>query len=295
MTILQAYNIELNKDDLSRFHLWENYRNEITDYLIRNMPLNKSILILGSGNSDDIDLSRIKSVASRLTLADIDTEALNSSLDKYLLKKDEANIITVDFTGLTNTALLEELHTSLVLAKSKSDIDVIFDQYENYLSNYRFQIESNQRYGIIIISPLYTQLILPVFLEIYYSLKNVNYPSNTLLYIFDKMMEVTALVIDNFNQSLINILDENGHVYQLSDIFETTFKDTFYHTLGKDIRNTIKMDSHLEEYTRKFGPGAGDYGCENLKEYLKEVSHQWFIWPFTESRRMFVKATIFIK
>lgn len=93
---------------------WEQYRNALTDYLISrtdsfSVPLQFSqhmagnqmqptLLVIGAGACNDLDLSRLIPLFSKITLLDNDKEALEAALINYHL--EQCNRITLSVASL---------------------------------------------------------------------------------------------------------------------------------------------------------------------------------------------------
>ena len=102
------------------FRDWEQYRNALTDYLIDctdsfSVPLyfshsmtenqiKPSLLVIGAGACNDLDLSRLISHFSKITLLDNDRQALESALTSYHLEHcNEIDLSIASLNGLTDT------------------------------------------------------------------------------------------------------------------------------------------------------------------------------------------------
>lgn len=84
------------------FERWTDYRKRITEYLISKMDEGKTVAILGVGEANDLDLSKIHSHVSKLTLVDIDLEKIKKATRKYGLEgSNKISIVQADFVGIT--------------------------------------------------------------------------------------------------------------------------------------------------------------------------------------------------
>ncbi|MGD9909697.1 MAG: hypothetical protein AB7U79_03730 [Candidatus Izemoplasmatales bacterium] len=293
MNYLRDFYEQLNQSENDRFARWKEYRLALTSMILPYLTSSDSCFVGAVGNADDIDLEQLNKATSNLTLADIDEDAINRGVQKYHLD-GEVKTLQTDFTNLSQTDLLEELYTTLILAKSKTDIDIYMEKFEEVFTSIE-KSKSTLEYDVIILLPIYTQMLIPIFHQSYQALKEKGIDIHLLNYAFEEMMVVASKSIDYLNKSLINQLKDNGTMISISDIFEADITSPFYLKLSKDIHHPSKMDAHLKEYQNKFGYGAGDFGVENLEEYLNPVTHQWLIWPFSEQAHFFVKLTIFKK
>jgi len=293
LNYLRDFYEQLNQSDSSRFEKWKDYRQQLSKIIMPSLNSSKHLLVIASGNGDDIDLSLFSQNVSTLSLADIDTDAMKRSLETHHL--DSSTILyPIDFTNLSSTDLLEELYTTLILAKSKTDVDIYIEKLEKVVFSKNTSLPE-QQYDIIIVCPIYTQMLIPIFYQSYQALKEKGLEQNLLNYAFEEMMALVSKTIDHFNHILSELLHHGGSLISISDIFESDIASPFYMKLSKDILDTKKMDQHLHNYQNKYGYGAGDFGQQNLEDYLSIQNHQWMIWPFSEQSHFFVKLTTFIK
>lgn len=99
---------------------WKDYRNSLTNYIIRetnqiSLPLSfhanmnenallPSLAILGAGACNDLDLSKLLSHFSRITLLDYDTVAMQNALTTYHLNDcPYIECKTISFNGINDT------------------------------------------------------------------------------------------------------------------------------------------------------------------------------------------------
>jgi len=99
---------------------WENYRNTVTDYLIaqtnqvslplsfhpsmRRTELLPTLAILGAGACNDLDLRRLSSHFSKITLLDYDTGSMQQALNTYHLKHtNTVECLTLSLNGITSS------------------------------------------------------------------------------------------------------------------------------------------------------------------------------------------------
>jgi hypothetical protein len=79
---------------------WTSYRNKLTDIILDEKP--ESVMLVGAGRCNDIDLKRILSAAEKVICIDIDEEAmhfLKSDMPQELLQKFDYRILSL--TGIT--------------------------------------------------------------------------------------------------------------------------------------------------------------------------------------------------
>ncbi len=155
------------------------------------------------------------------------------------------------------------------------------------IRKYTFPLE--EKYDLIIVSPIYTQLLFQQGLSNINILHNLNYPENLLNHIQNKLLDLMPTVINRFNQNIRSSLTEKASVIVISDIFEAHNNSIFYENT-KGLKN---IESIYKEYLSTYGIGIGDYGLINMSESLEENTSQWFEWPFNENKTLFVKAVVY--
>lgn len=99
---------------------WEHYRNTLTDYLIAqtdqvSLPLSfypgmkqteilPTLAILGAGACNDLDLQRLSTHFSKITLLDYDTDSLQQALNTYHLEHTgTVECLPVSLNGITES------------------------------------------------------------------------------------------------------------------------------------------------------------------------------------------------
>jgi hypothetical protein len=291
--IQKEFNQILNRSDSNRFNDWQAYRYDLTNHLldvISKFTKKPKVIIIGTGNADDINLRRIEEKANQLVLTDIDDKALNSAKEKYQLTK--ADIITMDYLGFDDNELWNNFLTNII----KLDID----EYEDYLNKMFQQSKTSpllkhlNKFDYVIVSPIYTQLLLPAYLQQLSFLKDINFPETNLSYLKELFLKHLSQVIIEFNQNIFKLGNNKSCYTIISDVLEAEKGSDFYKTVDSAYTNR-QMDNHLDEYRDKYGYGLGDYGLEIAKEFGNEVDHFWLKWLFSSNRILYVKVSDYKK
>lgn len=82
---------------------WKDYRNELTDYVMSQLGEGEHVAILGSGRSQDLDLSRLVKHMGQLTLIDKDCKGMMAAVKQYgLSNANQLEFVTQDLIGLTS-------------------------------------------------------------------------------------------------------------------------------------------------------------------------------------------------
>jgi hypothetical protein len=291
--VQKEFNRILNQSDMNRFNDWREYRNALTNHLltiISNFNKSVNIIIIGNGNCDDIDLKRLNEKANKLVLTDIDDLALKSAIEKYQL--ESVDIIPMDYLGFEDNELWNMFLTNIIKLET--------NQYKDYL-NKMFQQKKPSpltkhinAYDYVIVSPIYTQLLLPVFLQQLSFLKDINFEEKNLNYLKELFLKHLSKIIIEFNQNIFNLGNNNSYYTIISDVLEAEINSDF-HNKADIAFNDNQMDILLDEYREKYGYGIGDYGLENAKDFGNEINNFWLKWSFSSKRVLYVKISDYTK
>jgi hypothetical protein len=291
--IQKKFNQILNQSDDNRFNVWKEYRDSLTNHLLEvidklnNRP---DIIIIGAGNSDDIDLRKLEEKSNKLVLTDIDDLALKSAKEKYQL--NNVDLISIDYLGFEDNALWNNFLTNIIkleVSKYEDYINMMFDSAKPL----QFRKYQN-KFDYVIVSPIYTQLLLPSFLQQLSFLEDINLSEFSLKSLKELFLKKLSNVIIEFNSNILKLGKNNSHYTIISDIFEVDIDSDFYKD-AETAFNNDKMDILLEDYRDKYGYGLGDYGLEHFKDYIKPTNSIWLKWPFSDKRILYNKIVDFIK
>ena len=105
------------KDRASRddeFHDWAGYRDRLTEFVTGCVPAGGSLLILGAGKCNDLDLRKLSEHCGSITLSDYRPETAEEAFRRYGLAPGEnLNFAEADYVGITDDDYLE--YTDLLL------------------------------------------------------------------------------------------------------------------------------------------------------------------------------------
>lgn len=296
MSTIKEFNRILNASTKDRFEKWQTYRDELTEYIINNLVKdNIDIHIFGAGNCDDINLEKIDHKTNKIVLSDIDLNAMNSVFGKYQIDPGKVTIKETDYTGFNLIEDWNDYVNCILKLESKSEIKEFMDNLFQKKADYQFLKDSHELFDAIVLTPIYTQLLLPQFMTNISILNDVNYDDETLTYLTEIFLELIPETIELFNKNIFRFLKKNGIAIILSDIFEANLNTHFYKQMKNHMRSLTGIDSFHQNYQRKYGIGLGDYGLMNAETFGFVKSHQWFEWPFSNDRSLFVKAVVIVK
>ncbi len=293
MSNIEEYNRITNASTSNRFERWKKYRGEITKTIIKllhdkgSSPLD--ILVLGIGNADDFDLSVIAPFANRLTLTDVDTNALSELVHKYKLDPAKTTLLPMEYTGLHDFEPWNKMINHLLTIHTEKEIEDLVLTIREKLESYDFSNNIPGKYDVIIVTPVYTQLLYVQLMTEITMLNSLDYPTKLTEHLRSEFLNIMPACISRFNTSLVNLLNETGQAIVLSDIFESETNTPVSTILHQSIRSKSAMDEYYDRYHEKYGFGLGDFGLYDLSLSLDEKKHYWFFWPFSEEKEIYVK------
>lgn len=291
MHTIQTFNEMLNKSDDERFNLWRNYREKITALIVSAYNENPpKVLLLGAGNSDDIDLRKINTHAKHLYISDIDENALRSSLVKYGLSSADITLLPAEYTGLgNNSKWVNFVHEALKVTNVNAAKAFANDLLESTVG-YTFLSQYHHEFDHIIISPIYTQLLMQQLQTNLQVLDQMHYNVRLIEILSRSFLDIMPSLIQSFNLNVLNLLADGGRLTVMSDIFEAQNGSDFINKIRTIINDNHKMDEFYKDYASQYGKGLGDFGVHHLDQMLTPERVKWVEWPFSKDRRFIVKV-----
>ena len=244
------------------------------DALMHQDMLN-SILVIGAGNLSDIALDFLCDKFHDIYLTDIDLESMNQALVE---KQNHAKIkvIQMDYLGLADVYFTNAFFHAL-RTKTKKQIEDGIHQEINHLLEHHFSAKFTQKFDVIYISPIYTQLL---YRECEYKLSaNPSYGLSSEIkeFALSLLLQEMTRVLHHFNQEIISLLHPKGLLFVASDIFLLTDNE-FSSKVKKHINNQERMDDIHQSYLKQYGMGLGDFGLEDLITHFQNVKKTWLLW-----------------
>ena len=110
--IYDQFKARASKDD--EFNDWAGYRDRLTEFVISCIPSGESLLILGAGKCNDLDLKKLAEHCGSITLSDYRPETAEEAFRQYGLSSSEnLRFAESDYVGITDEDYLE--YTDLLL------------------------------------------------------------------------------------------------------------------------------------------------------------------------------------
>lgn len=287
MNTIRNYNEHLNASYPmeTKFKQWSEYRKTVTNLCLQQGPLKGGIAIFGAGYLNDIELNALLNGSTHLTLVDCDGAAMEKGLahQKY---KGVVKEQVLDLTGLDSENFFDEL---TVLMTYKDIVGI-----ERYLDELVFKestLFAKDSFDVILISPMYTQLILPQFMDLVAFTEMQEHMAR----LTEAILKFLARLIESLNKALLSVLKLGGLCIAWSDIVEYSIDDKTYAHLEK---TEAGLKRHVLDYEEQYGLGLGSYGLLQLSQEFdneREMQENWLIWPFDEDRHLITKMVQGIK
>ncbi len=283
MHTIKAYQHTLNKTINIQNALvsWQSYSDEMYK-IYKPYLLNKKVIIIGAGHITDFPMEKILNQVTSISLYDIDKEAMSLGLKAQNISSNKVTFITKDITCLDDVGFYKQV----ILLLQAKDLEGI-KRFFRIVSHMNIDVSIDSKYDLLIISPFYTQLLLPQYLA-YLN----EFIEDTLHneYI-EPLLSLLSLFIDKINNQLLFCLNESGKIIVISDYLEFMLDDSKYIAL-KNKNNQSSIDKYYEDYLMKYGQGLGPYGLEDLVEKTRLIHQSWHWWPFNGEKELLVKIGI---
>ena len=111
--IYDRFRARASRDD--EYKDWTEYRSELTDFIVSNTKPGASLLILGAGKCNDLDLRKLAEHAGSMTLSDYRPETAEEAFRGYgLTPSAHLGFRAADYVGITDRDYME--YTDLLLS-----------------------------------------------------------------------------------------------------------------------------------------------------------------------------------
>jgi len=297
MKHIEIFNSNLNQDTQKRYERWTDYRAKIDDFLspiLADSTLEKNqALLVGCGNLDDLNLQTISKLFNKITLTDIDLESVKEGVKRQGISNGNLEFTRVELTGFEDSKFFDTFVQVIMETKDQDSIQAYIDGKMKTIETYQFLPDKS--YDLILISPIYTQLIYHQILNITQTLRELGHNPSMLEWLEAYMLDLMPGVIERLNKNIMNILSPKGRLVVLSDIFQSQNGTEFDQLIKKAIQSKKETDKVYQYYQEKYGYGLGDFGLYDLDDSMKVINYRWMIWPFDQDISMVVKIKAYKK
>lgn len=299
MNQMEYFHKLLNETSSDRFSMWKPYRDNITRLIEPFFPKEaqeeSSLLVVGAGNCDDLDLVKLTHAFSKVNLTDIDTDHIEEGLTKQGILPESVRIIQSELTGLDHEHFFERIIKQVISCNTLLEVEKVIDQYLIKTHEYQYLPELNASQDLVIVSSIYTQLVIHQLFQMTAFLKQEAKNSQSLDLLESVMMGRIASVIDQVNKNIVKLLKPQGILVVISDIIEGKTTSDFIQNLNAHIAYPPEIEKIYEKYHSQYGYGLGDYGLYSMSQMVESLKSDWLIWPFDNEKSMLVKCVIFRK
>lgn len=270
------------------------YREQI-DHIIRSILKerrpNSQVCIIGAGQCSDFSLSTFLEFSKNVIVTDIDQKAL----EECVKNRQHVSIQAVEYTGFEEIGFFDLFGPVMWQSKTTNDIDLFMSKIIHDVKGYRFLEAYEQQMDMVLISPIYTQLLYQqVMLELA-GLRQDGFDPSLATYMEERLLEEMPGVLERFNQNVIKLLQDDGVLLVLSDVFELHHDSDFYRKVAHSIKQKDVMDEIHKSYVNTYGYGLGDYGLYDLDNHLVINKSRWLMWRFNDDRSFAVHLCIYTK
>lgn len=189
------------------FEKWKDYRKAVTDFILANSEDFSSVLILGAGESNDIDLNVLAKYYDKIYLADKNQQAMNLACDRFNVKCER---IYADFVGINEEAYQHFISLYIAMFNQQSlqenrlvDIaSYLGELVRNYLNKAKpVFTDIVPKPGMVVAVGVHSQLlnVFPKICEVLSAGMPVN-PTP----IYNSIFDETDSIIKTFNDYIIN-------------------------------------------------------------------------------------------
>lgn len=210
------------------------------------------MLIIAAGNCDDLDISKIHRKTTKLYLSDIDIQALKKLYLHTLIDKN-IKLLQTEYTGLDKNNIWNNFVKTIITLNNVDDINKYLDKLKDQIISHQFLSNYINYFDLIIVSPIYTQLLFQQLLNYLTMLANLNYPLELIDHIKSYFLDFMPIIIHKFNQNILKLLKNNGMLIVISDIFEFNKNTELYKEVYPLLNSKITMDKYYEDYHKNMG------------------------------------------
>lgn len=282
-----------------RWERWSSHRERVQQEirrLLRGRETEKvdSILVLGAGRCEDLDIKALLELCRELTLADYDGDTVKRALDRLELTEEQRKAIKIagglDFTGLY-TAENRQTINSMVKSQRdgetlKRDILELGRRAESPL----IQSLGFGKYDLVVAGALHSQLIIP-----YTRLGETQEEKARLMSFGGELAEVLGTAM---NETILGLVKQGGIVFAYFDVLELSERlgNLQFAGITELILGEEESQEHMiKELICRFGGVAGGRSSfENLKERLvqrgEKASRGRWIWEYRQDKKYLIES-----
>lgn len=262
---------KLRDDD--RYDYWQEHRQVATSFILeasQKSTESNSIIILGAGNCDDIDINKLASIFSRIVLVDITETSLNKAYHSFSKFTQEKVVLrgNVDLLSIDTSDFYPKLKRLLEQRASVEDILNLINYTRTSMKSSILQ-DLKGKFDVVVSSAIYTQLFEARLNEILNSCSN-SYDSTQKNKIMNEIQRLGRELIEQYNNLLTFLTKKHGVIVTWSDV-------AHIHELSDSQASGPPQQLPMD----KLFPSA-THGIGNLISKLEPntITLKYWNWPF---------------
>lgn len=274
-----------SRTDKDRFEKWRSHRDNLNYFLDESLKLlpdlkRENVLVVGAGNCDDIDIGFLTVRFSEVYLCDIDVFNLKSSVAKKY-PDCASHVKILDFGDLTGLDSIDFFNKAKAALNNSSGIrPLIKHALENMEHTYQRVVRFKNFFSSIIVLPMYTQLPLPILL-------NISAESS------EKNICDINIVCDFLNLALNEHIDfllaDEGFIFAYSDFLDMNLLDDLSReSLRLRLSDLSSRPETLDEIKNDYSDliTLGSTGLDDLasQEFYNPFMSFALSWPYSSSK-----------
>jgi hypothetical protein len=274
-----------------RIGKWMSHRQEIK-YLIENslgeFHAKDEAIILGAGNCDDLDLDYLAARFNRVTLADIDNDSMQVSvngLDPQLQLRIKC-LDSLDFTGLDQIDFYARFQNLLDQQASAAQLAAFLQEASAEVVKKPVLAQYKKRYTAVISSAVHTQLFYLHALSMFAIYAKL-YVKNDVKRIVEGIAALRDIILRQYNEMLFALARSDGAVVMWTDIILLDTQTEF-------IKESIYALSNEEKRAQFMLRLMGSYGIDSAVLALQDMHDKMavegkllrsWVWPFSAEKQ----------
>ncbi len=282
-----------------KYENWSAYRKTISAFIgeaTKTNPHMKSVVVLGAGNVNDLDLRHLCSIFNSIVLTDADTESINAGIVRQMIIGKEFSkiqIIQSDYTGSQKVGFFEGLERLAKKAAPVGEITLYIEDSFSKMINCSPSGIFADGFDMVISLPIYTQLVytqIEVFLKILHEYGLYEYSG--LNKILSSAYNNMPSLIDNYNDLLISACKSGGSIVMLTDIIEMSKKSGLLRKIKKHMSKGELVEDIMESYIKNNGIELAQIGRNDLLSKTDKLNAIYALWPFNQEKEYLVYGVI---
>ncbi len=282
-----------------RWERWSSHRERVQqeiEGLLGDMEKKTvdSVLVLGAGRCEDLDLKALLRICRCLTLADYDGDAVKRALERTELTEEEKHRIKIagglDFTGFYSAENRRRIEKTLREGQLETELRETVLELGCKAESPLLTRLGEGKYDMVIAGALHSQLIIP-----YTGLGNDGEEKQRLMGIAGELAQVLG---SGMNATILKLVKPGGAIFVYFDVLEFSERldNLQYAGVGNLIMGDEETQEHMiQELIRGFGGVAGGRSSyENLKERLvqrgEKASRGRWIWEYRQNKKYLIES-----